>query len=135
MKKILSSIICLLVVASLALCITGCDLISDLGSAVGITSIAGTYQMVEMVSEDMTITREDLESMAQLSDMDPDEICYLILNDDGTGFICLMGEEMDMAYADGEIWPVDAPDEKVPFTVSGNTLTIEQDGAKMVFKK
>ena len=126
MKKILSSVLAILLIASLALGIAGCDLLS---------SVAGTYYFEEMTQDGETVAREDLEYAAELSGMDLNEFLYLQLNDDGTGVMSMMGEEMEMAYEDGKIWPVGDEDEKIPFTVKGNTLTIEQDDMKMVFKK
>ena len=45
------------------------------------------------------------------------------------------GEVIEMGWADGELWPAEDPEDKVAFTVDGDTLTMEQDGMKMVFKK
>ena len=56
-------------------------------------------------------------------------------NEDGTGVMKMDGETTQMSYADGKIWPTNAPDEKVEFTVKGDTLTLEQSGVKMVFEK
>ena len=134
MKKILSIVLAILLIASLALGIAGCDLLSSVVPALG-NSVAGTYYFEEMTQDGETVAREDLEYAAELSGMDLNEFLYLQLNDDGTGVMSMMGEEMEMAYEDGKIWPVGDEDEKIPFTVKGNTLTIEQDDMKMVFKK
>ena len=116
-------LVCLVMVLSLMLCIAACGDTEESGG------IAGKYKFHSMSYDGETITAKDLADMGEEMDM------YIRLNGDGTGIMYSEGETEDMAYANGQIWSVDEPDEKVDFTVKGNTLTMEQDGMKMVFKK
>ena len=131
--KLVKILVCLAMILSLMLCVAACG--EDEGLLGGITggssknSIAGKYEFYSMSYDGETITAEDLADMGEEMDM------YIRLNDDGSGIMYSEGDTEDMAYANGQIWPADEPDEKVDFTVKGDTLTMEQDGMVMKFKK
>ena len=116
-------LVCLVMVLSLMLCIAACGDKEESGG------IAGKYNFYSMSYNGETVTAKDLAAMGEEMDM------YIRLNGDGTGIMYTEGETEDMAYSNGKIWSVDEPDEKVSFTVKGNTLTMEQDGMVMTFKK
>jgi len=120
MKKSVSIILCLVMVLGLACTLAAC----------GDGSVAGRYDMVSMEMGGTVIDIDTLEAMSG-SKVE----MYIQLNEDGTGVLCSMGETVDMEWADGQMWPVDDPDDKVAFEVDGDTLTMEQEGAKMVFEK
>ena len=119
MKKILSMIL----VLAMVLCFAACGKDSKSGG-----SIAGKYKLSYMEAEGEKITASALSAMGG------GEI-YIRLDSDGTGVMVSNGTSEDMVYANGQIWPVSEPDDKADFSVKGKTLTIEQDGMKMVFKK
>lgn len=118
MKKTVKAAFCLSLVAILMVSLVACG------------GVAGRYNLVSM---EMGETKLDIESLKAMAGTDVE--MYIELNDDGTGVMNMDGETTQMAYADGKIWPVNEADDKVPFTVNGDTLTLEQDGIKMVFKK
>lgn len=115
MKKTL----CGALVAIMLLCLTAC----------GGSSKAGHYDFYSMEMGGSTITAESLK------DLGADYEMYIELKEDGTGTMATDGETVEMAWKDDQIWPADDPDDKVTFEVDGDTLTMEQDGAKLVFKK
>ena len=116
-------LVAVLLVLSLTLCLAAC------GDKEKGSSIAGKYNFYSMTYDGETMTADDLAELGTNVEM------YLRLNADGTGIMYSEGESVDMAYANGQIWSVDEPDEKVDFTVKGNTLTMEQEGMVMTFKK
>ena len=116
-------LVAVLLVLSLTLCLAAC------GDKEKSGGIAGKYNFYSMSYEGETVTAKDLAALGEEMNM------YIRLNADGTGVMVTEGESEDMAYGNGKIWSVDEPDEKVDFTVKGNTLTMEQDGMVMTFKK
>ena len=114
MKKVL----CSALVAIMLLCMTACG-----------SSVAGHYDFESMESGGMKITAQSLKDMGAEMEM------YIELEEDGTGTMANEGEVIEMGWEDGEIWPADDPDDRVAFTIDGDTLSMEQDGIKMVFKK
>ena len=124
MKKTLKMILCLSLVLAMALSMVACGDKKEEKA-----SIAGHYDLASMTIDGKSFTQDELAAL--MGDLE----IYVELNDDGTGVLSLSGETADMAWKDGQIWPVDEPDEKVPFTVEGKTLTMEIDGQKMVFEK
>ena len=115
MKKVL----CSALVAIMLLCMTACG-----------SKIAGRYDFYSMdMGGGVEVTAESLKALGGEMEM------YIELEDDGTGTMASEGEVIEMGWADGEIWPAEDPEDKVAFTVDGDTLTMEQDGMKRVFKK
>jgi len=114
MKRIFSSILCAALVACMLLTLAGCG-------------VAGRYVLKEVSYGGISMDAED-------AGMDPDD-CYIELKANGTGVMCMDGEEFDMEWKDGKIWPEDEKDEKVDFEVEDGELTIEAEGMEMVFEK
>ena len=114
MKKVL----CSALVAIMLLCMTACG-----------SKEAGHYDFYSMDMDGVQITAQSLKDMGAEMEM------YIELEDDGTGTMVADGEEEEMGWGDGYIWPASDPSDKVAFTVEGNELTIEYDGVEMVFKK
>ena len=56
----------------------------------------------------------------------------LVLNEDGTGTMEMMGEKLDITWADGKIM---IEGESLSFSVDGDTLTISEEGERMVFTR
>ena len=119
MKKSVKAVLCLSLVAVLLVSLVACG-----------GGVAGRYDLISMEAGGQTL---DIASLKALAGSDVD--MYIELFEDGTGVMKMDGETTKMSYADGKIWPTNSPDEKIPFDVSGDTLTLEQDGVKMVFKK
>ena len=114
MKKILS-VLCVLVVAFM---LTACG------------SKTGTYKLVSMESAEMKLTAEDLEKYGMTME--------LIIKDDKNAVLKAAGEEKQLTYDDKNFTGKNeetGEDESIPYTLEGNTLTLTQDGEKMVFKK
>lgn len=127
MNKTMKLALCLILVLSTVLCMAACGGDKD--------SIAGKYIVYSMEMSGLTVEGEMLETALAASGMTVEDM-YIQLNDDGTGTMTSMeGETSEMAYADGKIWSVDEPEEKVNFSVKGGKLTLEVEGIKMVFTK
>ena len=118
MKKSVKAVLCLSLVAILLVTLVACG------------GIAGRYDLVTMEAGGQSM---DIAALKALTGQEMD--MYLELNSDGTGVMKMDGETTEMVYDDSQIWPASDPDDKVAYTVDGDTLTIEQDGVKMVFKK
>ncbi len=112
MKKTLSivslALVAVLMMGILAAC--GGNKLSD-----------GTYKLVEMIQDG-----EDLSD--QLSTMEEAGISMdLVVNGDKATLM-----DTELTIKDGKI---SDGNEEIPYTVSGNKITLEQDGTKMVFEK
>ena len=84
------------------------------------------FESMELDGE--TLNRDDLLAIGG----DPDSF-FLIMNEDGTGTLAIAGEDaQQLTWKDGTI---SMGDETVPYTVDGDTLTVEEDGTKMIFTR
>ena len=112
MKRITALALALILVFALVAC----------GSSGG--AKPGTYKLTTMVQgdEDMTDQVAMMESMGM-------EIS-LVLNDDGTGYLDMMGEHMDLTW-DARYLIVDG--EKEPYSMDGDVLTLKEPGTTMTF--
>ena len=85
-----------------------------------------TFESMEMDGE--TLTKDDLRAVGG----DPDSF-FLIINEDGTGTLAIAGEDaQQLTWKDGTLA---MGGETVPYTVDGDTLTLEEDGTKMIFTR
>ena len=116
MKRTMKIMLSALLIVSLLACLVACG-----GSGKG---PSGKYTLVSMESDGMTIEGDTLKSLGMEVTIE--------FNADGTGTIDFMGESEDFTWKDGKMI---SDGEELPFTFSGDTVTIEQDGAKMVFEK
>jgi len=132
MKKYLSRILCLLMALALVFCFAAC--VSDKDSKEAEkgeteSSVAGTYMLDSMEYEGEKMTAEDLENAGYVL-----EDFFIILNKDGTGTLCTDGSAEELEWNEDEI--IDpATDEAYPYTLKGDKLTVEIEGAEMTFKK
>ena len=126
MKRVLSLILCVVMVLGVAACFAGCGDKDEAG-------LAGRYNLESMAMGDQVVSMSDLKAMAG-EEADSLEF-YLELRGDGTAVMNMAGDTQELLYKDGMMWAEGEEDEKVPFTVKGNVLTMEQDGAKLTFKK
>lgn len=115
MKKTMKIMLSALLIVSLLACLVACG---------GSKGPSGKYTLVSMESDGMTIEGDTLKSLGMEVTIE--------FNDDGTGTVDFMGEAEDFTWKDGKMI---SDGEELPFTFSGDTVTIEQDGAKMVFEK
>ena len=115
MKRTMKIMLSALLIVSLLVCLVACG---------GSKGPSGKYNLVSMESDGMTIDGDTLKSMGMEVTIE--------FKDDGTGTIDFMGESEDFTWKDGKMI---SDGEELPFDFSGDTVTIEQDGAKMVFKK
>jgi len=114
MKKLISCILCAALILSMALTFAGCG-------------VAGRYVLKEMSYGGVSLSAED-------AGIDPDD-CYIELEANGTGTMCMDGEKNDMEWEDGEIWAVGEEDSKADFEIDDGELILEIEGIEMVFEK
>lgn len=131
--KLVKILVCLAMILSLMLCVAACGedegMIGSITGGSSKSSIAGKYEFYSMTYDGETVTAKDMAEVGE------DVEIYIRLNNDGTGIMVSDGETVEIAYSDGELWPVDEPEESVEFTVKGNTLTVEAEEMVMTFKK
>ena len=111
MKKILALTLILVMVFALCACGGGKN------AAVGTWKLTGLFEGEEDYSAYLAMLGMDLT---------------LVLNEDGTGTMEMMGEKIDITWADGKIIN---EGESLSFSVDGDTLTISEEGERMVFTR
>ena len=120
-KTVRVAIATMLVLAVSICCFVGC---SSKNKAVG------KWNLVEMTVSGQTLNIEQLKSFGMEGDM------YMELTEDGKVKFVMAGETMEGTYvAEGDSVTVTIEDEPQTGKIEGNKLTIEQDGAGMVFEK
>lgn len=115
MKRTMKIMLSALLIVSLLACLVACG---------GSKGPSGKYTLVSMEAEGMSFDEDTLKTLGM-------EIT-IEFKDDGTGSLDFMGETEEFTWKDGKMI---SDGEELSFDYSGNTVTIEQDGAKMVFKK
>ena len=110
MKKSVKSVLCFILVMGMISMLAACS-----------GDVAGHYELVSVVLDGTT------QNAAGLG--------YIDLHEDGTGYMNIRGTEFEMCWADGQIWPASDPNDKVFFSVEGNTLTLDMGGSTAIFKK
>ena len=118
MKKSVKTILCLVLVIGIVCTLAACG------------GVAGRYELASMAMGDQEM---DIAALKALAGTDVE--MYIELKDDGTAVLAMDGEVTEMQWADGEMWPANNPSDKIPFTVDGDELTMEQSGIKLIFKK
>ena len=116
MKKTLS-IICIFVVA---LMLTAC----------GSKGLSGTYKLVEVEANGQKMTSEDIKNYGMSME--------LTIKDDKNATLKSDDSEVALTYDDKQFTGKDQETGEmtsIPYTVSGNTLTLTEDGEKLIFKK
>ena len=117
MKNTVTKLLCVLMVVAMVLTFAACGK-------------AGTYVLSEAKIDGEKYDADELEELG----LDPDD-CYVELNSDGTGEVCLFGEEVDIEWEDDEMWPEDDEDEVLEFEIDGKELTLEYEGEELIFTK
>ena len=114
MKKLVAlCLVLVLVVAVVALA----------GGGGGKDPAVGTWKLTGLFEGE-----EDYSAYLAMLGMD----LTLVLNEDGTGTMEMMGEKLDITWADGKIMN---EGESLSFSVDGDTLTIAEEGERMVFTR
>ncbi len=114
MKKFLSVLLTVVLVLSLAACGKG-------------TGDAGFYVLTSLSGDGMTLDKDTLELLGLYGTM------YLELREDGTGVLSMGdGDDLALTWKKGVIT---ADGESSKYTLKGDELTIEIDGAAMVFTR
>ena len=111
MKKILALTLILVMVFALCACGGGKN------AAVGTWKLTGLFEGGEDYSAYLAMLGMDMT---------------LVLNEDGTGSMEMMGEKIDVTWGDGKITN---EGESIPFSVDGDKLTMEEDGSQLVFTR
>lgn len=111
MKKVLSMILVLSMVFVLVAC--------------GGKGAAGEYVLKSANVDGQEMKMEDLEVAGVSVDS-----FKLVLNEDGTGVMAVMGQEQELTWDDKALT---AEGESINYTLNGDELSIEQDGMAMVF--
>lgn len=119
-KGLIIGIVVVVIVAVIA--IIGCIAIKS-----GSKNIVGTYELVSMVNEGEEISEDDIALMKSFG-----LYVTLELKEDKTGVMSMFGEEFELTY-DKNNFVID--DETCPYTVSDETITLEQGEDKLVFQK
>ena len=112
MKKLVALCLVLVLVVAMVACGGG-----GKNPAVGTWKLTGLFEGEEDYSAYLAMLGMDLT---------------LVLNEDGTGTMEMMGEKLDITWADGKIMN---EGESLSFSVDGDTLTIAEEGERMVFTR
>ena len=126
MKKILSGILALMLIASLALCIVGCDS-ESVGGIFETNPVVGTYYIYEMTMDGTVIDRALMEE----ADIDYKEVS-ITFKSDNTCTMNVDGEDFGGNWDDDSIYD---SSEDIPYTYSNGKITIDYDGVTMIFAK
>ena len=117
--------------------------LSFAGCGGGKSKAIGSYKLETIEAEGMTINMEDLLSLAAgagVEGVDEDTALTLEIKEDGkfvldmTAFDESMSEEGTWEEKDGKL-TLTADEVPVEASLDGDTITIEEYGSKMVFKK
>lgn len=83
---------------------------------------AGYYKLATITSEGKEESMAEMEALGL--------IYYLVLREDGTGVLEMLGEGTDLTWTEREIIIENDP---APYTFDGSSVTIESDDSRMVF--
>ena len=112
MKKLVALCLVLVLVVAMVACGGG-----GKNPAVGTWKLTGLFEGEEDYSAYLAMLGMDLT---------------IVLNEDGTGTMEMMGEKLDITWADGKIMN---EGESLSYSVDGDTLTIAEEGERMVFTR
>ena len=114
MKKLISRVLCAIMLVAILFTFAACG-------------VSGTYVLKKVSYGGISM---DADSVG----FDAEEF-YIELSANGKAVFCYNGEEADMEWKDGEIWPVDEEDSKADFEIEDGELTIEIEDVEMIFVK
>lgn len=126
MKNTLKLALCLILVLGTLFCMTACGEDN--------AKIAGTYTLYSMEDDGTLYEGTQLDDELSAVGMTRSDM-YVTLKADGTGEMYVMGMGGEISFEDGKMWPTNKPENKIAFSVSGNKLTLNIEGAKLVFEK
>lgn len=131
-KKWMGKILVLMLVLACVMGLTACG---------GKSKAVGKYDLESMETEGMTINVQDMLDTLSESGVEMNVEIVLDLKEDGTFTLDMAA--LDESQSDQGTWEekdgivtLSAEDgEPIDATLEGDTLTLEEDGEKMVFKK
>lgn len=131
-KKWMGKILALMLVLACVMGLTACG---------GKSKAVGKYDMESMETEGMTINVQDMLDTLSESGVEMNVEIVLDLKEDGTFTLDMAAldesesEEGKWEEKDGIVTLSTEDGESIDATLEGDTLTLEADGQKMVFKK
>lgn len=128
MKRTAKLIVCMLLVLCTLLTFAACKKKGKNDQAAQSEPTASIYYLAGATYGDTTYTLDQLW-------IDDPAQNYIFFDVDNTGFMCLDYAEYYFEYADGQLWHELEPDTKINYILTGDALTLEQDGYKLVFTK
>ena len=130
MKKSLKLILCLALVMSTLLCFAACG--GD--DKDGTPSLSGKYTLCALEMDGARVEGAKLVERVTAMGYSMDAM-YVEFYGNGKGYMSIAENQSEMCYEDGKIWPIDEPDNKVDYTVSGNKVTVSTPEYSMTFSK
>ncbi len=125
-KNRIRKIIALLMAVTMLLALCACGESKQQGNKAA--PEVGYFVFESMEEDGESITMEDLEEYG----IDADSF-YLVMEADGTGYLVIPNEDAEaFTWADSKM---KSGDDEIPYTIDGDTLTLEEDGIKMVFTR
>lgn len=131
-KKWMGKILALMLVLACVMGLTACG---------GKSKAVGKYDMESMEADGMTINIQDMLNTLSESGVEMNVKILLDLKEDGTFTLDMAAldesesEEGKWEEKDGIVTLSTEDGESIDATLEGDTLTLEADGQKMVFKK
>lgn len=120
MKRFLCMILCLVAL----LCLAACSQEKEAAEE-GCTK----YKLKSMGMGQMIMSAQEAREASGIQDL------YLKLYDDGTAVLRVGKEPLEMCYDATHLWLPDAPQEKIPYTIEGDTLTFVDGAMAYTFEK
>lgn len=129
MKRSLKLILCLVLVLCALLSFGACKKNNADPASTALPADTASIYYLSGVSYGETVYTTD-----QLLISDP-TLTYIFFDTDGYGILSVDSFETYFQYADGQLWDELDSDTKVNYSINGNSLTLEQNGYKMVFTR
>ncbi len=98
--------------------------LEELREALDVPPEVGYFKFDYATNGSETYSAEDLGAKHEM---------FLLLEEDGTGVMCVASTLTDMGWKDGKIYPQEYPDEAVSYTVEGDRFEIKDDELTMCF--
>ena len=100
--------------------------LQELREALDIPPEVGYFTFVSMTDGTTTYKAEDLDAEHEM---------FLLLEEDGTGYLCFDSTLTDMYWKDGEIYPQEEPEETAGYSVENDVIKIKDDGLTLCFER
>lgn len=128
MKKL----ICILLALALAFVLAACTAKDDPGDAEEpAVSFAGVYDIVRIDAGEASVSEDELQMLRQRGDE-----AYLSLSEDGTGLMCIAGDEQEFTYdPETGVIHMDGVDSVMDFGEDGLPIVTDQNGSMTLRKR